>query len=82
MKKIKCKAVHTHGLFGISGWFLAYRITVAVEMGHWAHCRHHSFYPFNPHPDPEGNLTPISQRSQLRPKEVQQVSQGHTSNAV
>lgn len=47
-------------------------------MGHWSHYRRHSFCPSNP----KGNHTPISQRSQLRLKEVKQFSQGHTSHAV
>lgn len=77
-KQTKCKSVHRYGLFSISGYFLAYWTTVAVEMGHWSHYRRHSFCPSNP----KGNHTPISQRSQLRPKEVKQFSQGHTSHAV
>lgn len=47
-------------------------------MGHWSHYRHHSFCPSNP----KENHTPISQRSQLRSKEVKQFSQGHTPHAV
>ena len=41
-------------------------------MSHWSYYRHHPFYPLNPHPNSNDNHPPISQRSQLRPREAKQ----------
>lgn len=51
-------------------------------MSHWSYYRHHPFYPLNPHPNSNDNHPPISQRSQLRPREAKQFSQSHISSAV